>query len=69
VRIGYLDVFCGLSGDMFLGAIVDAGVSLEALTAELRKLPVHGWQLRAEEVRKGGRTRATRSWPSPWHER
>jgi uncharacterized protein (TIGR00299 family) protein len=54
LRIGYLDVFCGLSGDMFLGAIVDAGVSLEALTAELRKLPVHGWQLRAEEVRKGG---------------
>ncbi len=54
MRIGYLDVFCGLSGDMFLGALVDAGASLEALTIELRRLPLHGWHLQAEEVRKSG---------------
>lgn len=54
MRIGYLDVFCGLSGDMFLGALMDAGLPLEALVAELRKLPVGGWDLSAEQVRKGG---------------
>ena len=54
LRIGYLDVFCGLSGDMFLGALVDAGVNLDALTDELRKLPLEGWSLRAEEVHKSG---------------
>jgi len=54
MRIAYLDVFAGISGDMTLGALVDAGVSLDALASELHKIPMHGWSLEADKVRKQG---------------
>lgn len=54
MKIAYLDVFCGISGDMMLGALIDAGVEPEALLAELRKLPLEGWDLQVEQVRKAG---------------
>lgn len=37
-----------------LGALVDAGVEVAQLKAELSKLPVHGWDLRVETARKSG---------------
>jgi uncharacterized protein (TIGR00299 family) protein len=49
----YFDCPSGASGDMVLGALVDAGVPLEALRAELEKLRVPGWTLSAREVRRG----------------
>jgi uncharacterized protein (TIGR00299 family) protein len=54
MKIVYLDCFSGISGDMVLGALVDAGVSFEHLEAELRKLSVSGWSIRAEEVKRRG---------------
>lgn len=54
MRIAYLDVFAGISGDMTLGALVDAGVELEAVRAELAKIPMHGWRLEAEKTTRGG---------------
>ncbi|MHB8997378.1 MAG: nickel pincer cofactor biosynthesis protein LarC [Armatimonadota bacterium] len=54
MKIAYLDVFCGISGDLMLGALVDAGVEVAQLKAELSKLPVHGWDLQVETVRKSG---------------
>jgi hypothetical protein len=49
----YLDTFSGISGDMFLGALVDAGLELEALSEGLRALPLDGYRLSAEKVFRG----------------
>ncbi len=52
-RVAYLDCFSGVSGDMLLGAILDAGVRLEELRAELAKLPLEGYALDAKRVSRG----------------
>ncbi len=45
MRVAYFDVFFGASGDMILGALVDAGVPVEALQSEIDRLhlPEHVW--------------------------
>ena len=53
MKTAYFDCFSGISGDMVLGALVDAGVELERLDAELRRLPLTGWKLSVEKVRRG----------------
>jgi hypothetical protein len=53
MRIAYFDCFSGISGDMVLGALVDAGCDLARIEAELRKLPVAGWTISAEKVKRG----------------
>ena len=45
----FLDMFSGVSGDMFLGALVDLGVPLTWLTEKLGKV-LHGFELRTEIV-------------------
>ena len=42
-RVAYLDCFSGVSGDMLLGAAIDAGVSIDDLRGELAKLPLDGY--------------------------
>src|SRR3954454_936599 len=44
----YFDCFSGISGDMALGALLDVGLSLDALRAELDKLQLDGWSIDAE---------------------
>jgi uncharacterized protein (TIGR00299 family) protein len=53
VKLAYFDCPSGASGDMVLGALIDAGVPLHALRDELAKLHVPGWELSAREVRRG----------------
>ena len=54
--IAYFDCFSGISGDMVLGALVDAGCDLARIETELRRLPVTGWKIQAEKVARGGLT-------------
>jgi len=54
MKLAYFDCFSGISGDMTLGALVDAGCDVEHLRAELRGLQVPGWDLTAEKVWKNG---------------
>jgi uncharacterized protein (TIGR00299 family) protein len=44
----YFDCFSGISGDMALGALLDAGLPIDALRAELGKLDLAGWSLDAK---------------------
>lgn len=54
MKLAYFDCFSGISGDMTLGALVDAGVPVEHLRGELSGLRVAGWELTAEKVWKNG---------------
>src|SRR3989337_3072541 len=53
-RIGYLDCFSGVSGDMLLGAMLDAGLPVEELRGEISKLRLEGWELRSQRVKRAG---------------
>ncbi|MGB6895780.1 MAG: LarC family nickel insertion protein, partial [Dehalococcoidia bacterium] len=59
--IAYLDCFSGVSGDMLLGAMLDAGLSLDSLRGELDKLGLGGYRLEAQATQRAGlaATRAT----------
>ena len=46
--------FCGIAGDMAMGALVDSGAELDEVRALCRRLPVGGWTLEAEAVLRGG---------------
>lgn len=52
MKLAYFDCFSGISGDMVLGALVDAGVDLRELESELRKLNLEGWNISAEKVQR-----------------
>src|SRR5213080_281544 len=54
MKLAYFDCFSGISGDMTLGALVDAGCDVEHLRSELGGLQVPGWELCAEKVWKNG---------------
>ncbi|MFN0119502.1 MAG: nickel pincer cofactor biosynthesis protein LarC [Blastocatellia bacterium] len=54
MRTLYLDCFAGASGDMFIGAMLDCGLSFDHLRDELTKLDVDGYQLRLTRMNQSG---------------
>jgi uncharacterized protein (TIGR00299 family) protein len=54
MKLAYLDCASGISGDMMLGALVDAGVDLQQLNAAVASLGLSGCRLRAREVKRQG---------------
>jgi len=54
VKVAYFDCQAGASGDMILGALVDAGYPVAALEETLGRLGVSGWRIEARAVERAG---------------
>lgn len=54
MRIALIDCIGGVSGNMLLGAILDAGVDLGRLESELRRLELPHWWLESKKVVRQG---------------
>jgi uncharacterized protein (TIGR00299 family) protein len=48
----YLDIFSGISGDMFIGALLDLGVDFHRFEHELEKLNLHGYHLHTKRAKR-----------------
>ncbi|MCI0528378.1 MAG: nickel pincer cofactor biosynthesis protein LarC, partial [Nitrospira sp.] len=54
MKVAYFDCFSGASGNMILGALLDVGLPLEELQAELNKLPFSGYKILVNKVQRKG---------------
>lgn len=54
MNIAYFNPFCGIAGDMALGACVDAGADVDRVRDLVGLVAVEGWTLSAETVLRGG---------------
>jgi len=54
MKVMYLDCFAGISGNMLLGALIDAGLPEEILREQLSALHLHGYDLIVKKVVKCG---------------
>lgn len=54
MKTAYIDCFSGISGDMFLGALIDAGLPIEEVKQALRTLPIDHYSLDAKKEMRNG---------------
>ena len=52
MKVAYFDTIAGIAGDMTLAALVSAGVPFDDLVEELHKLPLEGFELSAQHVKR-----------------
>ena len=52
-KVAFLQASSGAAGDMFLAALLDAGMPFEMLEERLRKLPLPHWSMRPRRVVRG----------------
>ncbi|MGP0005083.1 MAG: nickel pincer cofactor biosynthesis protein LarC [Acidimicrobiales bacterium] len=53
-RVAWFNCFSGISGDMTLGSLVDAGADTDELVKLLGQIPIGGWSLEFEPVLRNG---------------
>ena len=53
MRIAYFDCFSGISGDMAVAAFLDAGLSIDQLSGDLKKLKIKGYRITSRRVKRG----------------
>ena len=54
MRVAYVDPFSGASGDMLLGALIDAGADLDQINRELALLDIPAARISAEPINRNG---------------
>ena len=54
MRVAYLDCIAGISGDMALGALIDAGADPEEIRSQLASVPIEPFELELEQVETHG---------------
>lgn len=56
MKTAYIDCFSGISGDMFLGALIDAGLPFEELRRALNTLPIDHYSIESKKETRNGIT-------------
>ena len=54
MKIAYFDCFSGISGDMVLGSLIDAGLKVDVLTNLIDELGVSNCSINVKKVKRGG---------------
>ncbi|MCH7587068.1 MAG: nickel pincer cofactor biosynthesis protein LarC [Chloroflexi bacterium] len=54
MKIGYFDCIGGASGDMLLGALIDAGASQDAVLKAISSLNLKNWKVDFKRTQRGG---------------
>ena len=54
MKVAYIDIVGGVSGDMLIGAMIDVGLELDSLKLELKKIQKTDWKIKKTDCFRGG---------------